>query len=43
MTISLPVEVDAPKAKANFKDGILKITLPKLEEAKAKEVKVKVE
>lgn len=42
-TLSLPVEVNAAKAKASFKNGVLKITLPKLEEAKAKEVKVKIE
>jgi len=42
-TLSLPVEIDAAKATASFKNGILKITLPKLEEAKAKEVKVKIE
>jgi HSP20 family molecular chaperone IbpA len=28
---------------ANYKDGVLKITLPKSEEAKKKEIKVKVE
>lgn len=42
-TIPLPVEIDASKAKASFKNGVLVITLPRLEEAKAKEVKVKVE
>jgi len=42
-TIPLPSEIDTAKAKAEFKNGVLKIKLPKLEEAKAKEVKVKVE
>jgi HSP20 family protein len=42
-TIALPKEVDASKAKATFKNGMLEITLPKLEEAKAKEVKLKIE
>lgn len=42
-TIPLPVEVDAARAKAGLKDGVLEITLPKLEEAKAKEVKLKIE
>jgi HSP20 family protein len=29
--IPLPKEVDSKKAKATFKDGVLKITLPKIE------------
>jgi len=41
-TIALPAEVDSPKAKATFKNGILEITLPKKEEAKPKEIKVEV-
>jgi HSP20 family protein len=40
-TITLPVEVDADKAKAVFKDGLLKLTLPKLEEVKPKHIEVK--
>jgi len=31
-TFTLPANVDAKNAKANFKDGVLKLTLPKLEE-----------
>ncbi len=42
-TIPLPSEIDAAKAKAEFKNGMLKIKLPKFEEAKTKEVKLKVE
>ncbi len=42
-TIPLPAEIDTAKVKADFKNGVLKVKLPKLEEAKAKEVKVKVE
>ncbi|OGP88368.1 MAG: hypothetical protein A2156_05180 [Deltaproteobacteria bacterium RBG_16_48_10] len=38
-----PHEVKSDKIKANDKDGVLKITLPKSEEAKKKEVKIKVE
>ena len=33
-TVVLPVEVDADKAEANFKDGILEIKLPKSGKAK---------
>jgi len=40
-TIALPREVDASKAKAAFKDGILELTLPKV--AKSKRVAVKVD
>jgi HSP20 family protein len=42
-TIDLPKEVKADKAYANFKDGVLEVRLPKTEEAKRKEVKIKVE
>lgn len=41
-TLSLPVEVVADKAKAEFEDGILTITLPKAEEAKPKVINIKV-
>ena len=33
--IPLPSEVDADKAKASFKKGVLKITLPKTKEAQS--------
>jgi HSP20 family protein len=34
--------VQQDKVKAKFKDGILEITLPKVEEAKPKQIKVEV-
>jgi HSP20 family protein len=42
-TIELPAEVKPEAAQASFKDGVLNIRLPKSEEAKQKQVKVKVE
>jgi HSP20 family protein len=42
-SITLPTAVDSGKATASFKNGILEIELPKKEEAKPKQVKVKVE
>jgi HSP20 family protein len=36
----LPCEVDADKVKADFKQGVLKITLPKSPEAKSKARKI---
>ncbi|HSF59566.1 MAG TPA: Hsp20/alpha crystallin family protein [Candidatus Binatia bacterium] len=42
-TLELPKDVHSDKVKASFKDGILEVRLPKTEEAKAKEVKVKVD
>jgi HSP20 family protein len=42
-TLELPKDVHTDKVKATFKDGILEVRLPKTEEAKAKEVKVKVD
>lgn len=40
---SLPVEVQTDKAKAQFKDGILEVRIPKSEEAKRKEKKLLIE
>jgi HSP20 family protein len=42
-TLELPADVHADKVKASFKNGVLEVRLPKTEEAKTKEVKVKVE
>lgn len=39
-TLPLPAEVDDEKAKANFKDGVLELTLPKVEKAKKRTIKV---
>ena len=41
-TFELPMEVNANKINAEFKDGILTITLPKSEESKPKEIQVQV-
>ena len=42
-SIRLPAEVESGKVEASYKHGILRITLPKSERVKAKEVKIKVE
>jgi HSP20 family protein len=42
-SVELPTDVKADKVKASFKNGILEIRMPKTEEAKTKEVKIKVE
>lgn len=39
-SISLPVQVDAGKVSATYRDGILTITLPKAEAAKPKRIEV---
>ena len=41
-SFTLPPSVDAQKISAEFKDGLLEIKLPKLEQAKPKEVEIKV-
>lgn len=38
--LTLPAEVDEDKASAKFKDGILELTLPKIEKAKRRTIKV---
>jgi HSP20 family protein len=42
-TLDLPRDVRRDKVKATFKNGVLEIRMPKTEEAKAKEIKVKVD
>lgn len=39
-TVALPADVDGARAKASFKDGVLELTLPKLEKARRHSVKV---
>jgi HSP20 family protein len=39
-TVSLPAQVDGSRTKANFKDGVLELVLPKVEKAKRYNVKV---
>ena len=41
-TVTLPADVSADKADASFQNGVLKLTLPKVEEAKPKRIEVKV-
>jgi HSP20 family protein len=41
--IELPADVDAGKAKATYKDGVLRIELPKSENAKPKQISVDVQ
>jgi HSP20 family protein len=41
--VQLPTEVQSDKIEASYKNGVLKITLPKSEEAKKKQIKIKVE
>lgn len=40
-SVTLPVEVKAEKAEATFENGVLTLTLPKSEEARPKQIKVK--
>lgn len=39
-TLGLPADVDDKKAKAKFKDGVLELTLPKLEVAEKHSIKI---
>ena len=41
-TVTLPTPVAADKVKAQYKDGILTVTLPKTEEAKPKQIDINV-
>ncbi len=40
-TLALPTSVDGSKVEASFKDGVLKVTLPKREEVKPKQITIK--
>jgi HSP20 family protein len=40
--VTLPTPVDGAKVKAEYKDGVLTVTLPKTEEAKPKQIDVSV-
>jgi HSP20 family protein len=39
--VQLPVEVKADKVKANYKDGVLSINMPKTEPEAVKKIEVK--
>jgi len=39
-TVTLPGDVDNDSAKTSFKDGVLEVTVPKVEKAKRKNIKV---
>ena len=41
-SFQLPSQVDVNKVEASFKDGILNVNLPKVEEAKPKQIEIKV-
>jgi len=41
-SFTLPVEVDADQVKAEFKNGVLRLVLPKVEAARAKRIPVEV-
>jgi HSP20 family protein len=41
-SFTLPNVVDTEKIKAEFRDGILRVTLPKREEAKPKQISISV-
>jgi HSP20 family protein len=42
-SVALPTTVESDKAKASFKDGVLSVEMPKKEEAKPKQIKVKLD
>lgn len=41
-SVALPVAVDGERAEAEYHNGVLKITVPKMEEKKAKSIKINV-
>lgn len=40
-SLKLPKQVDVSRVKANYKDGVLTVTLPKTEEAKPRQIEIK--
>jgi len=42
-SLILPVDIQTDKVKASYKDGILELTLPKSEKAKAREITIQAE
>ena len=42
-SVELPCEVKSEQIKANFKDGVLEVRMPKTEEAKKKSVAIKID
>ncbi len=42
-TVNLPMDVDKSSVKANFKNGLLEITILRKEEAKPKEIKIQLD
>jgi HSP20 family protein len=42
-SVELPCEVKSDQIKANFKDGVLEVRMPKTEEAKKKSVSIKID
>lgn len=41
-SLTLPIEVDASKAEATFESGVLRLTLPKAEAAKPRQIRIQV-
>ena len=39
-SLTLPKQVDASKVRANYKDGVLTVTLPKTEQAKPRQIEI---
>jgi HSP20 family protein len=41
-SVALPMEVDSEKVKASYKDGVLTVTMPKVESKKVKEIPIQI-